>query len=199
MTDILIVSKTRMRGAVCVGAHDLSDFRSLRLHRPGGTNQPVNTQLNVGDVWSVETTDAPRAAPHVEDVFASALNFKHRIDDLGETILARGTIWRGAPGELFEGCLVASRGSSGYVPLDGSQPSGSTGYWLPGEALLRNDFGDRPRFRYGGASPIANAPWVGVADPPDQIPPGTLVRVSLSRPWGSPDEHGSWLQISGVY
>lgn len=42
--------------------------------------------------------------------------------------------------------------------------------------------------------------YVGVADTADRIEPGTLVRVSLARPWApSNAPRGLYLQISGWY
>jgi hypothetical protein len=68
--------------------------------------------------------------------------------------------------------------------------------------LERADFNERDRrFGYRGLASVREIKWVGVAEAPNAISAGTLVRVSLSRrhqPSGR-DEDGCWLQISGTY
>src|SRR5438270_576671 len=89
---------------------------------------------------------------------------------------------------------------SGYVPSKGTLPRSSTGFWLPDLDLVRETTeGKRPRFKSERQGVVRWLTWVGVAEPPERIDAGSLVRVSLSRLFGSetaPD--GYYLQISGV-
>lgn len=203
VTDIVIVAKTRMgEQTVCVGAHRLSDFRSLRLHLESGNNFPSSTLLEVGQTWSARLSfDRLRKAPHVEDVTVSQLEQGERIPDLARLLRSSAHVWIGPPDALFGGHLEASERGSGFVPSGPRQPLMSTGYWLPPSPLERDDYDGKARFRYIGTSRIFRTKWVGVADPPQLVPAGTLVRVSLSRPFkgGRVPERGCWLQLSGVY
>lgn len=199
MTEIVIVSKTKVRDSVCIGAHRLDDFKSLRLNRPGGRFMPADTKLDIGAVWEADLVEGERKPPHNEDVTVTIGKFIGRFEDLEATIRRRAVIWEGTPDNLFQGRLNRSGGGSGYVPAGGPQPTMSTGYWLPAADLHRDDYRDSPKFAYSRPSSVKRAPWVGVAEPPPRIDAGTLVRVSLSGPWGKGDECGCWLQISGVY
>jgi hypothetical protein len=72
VSTVLIVAKTRMQqGHICVGAHDLADFRSLRLFRHDGRRIAEDAGLEVGDVWEMDYVDrADPTPPHLEDVLA---------------------------------------------------------------------------------------------------------------------------------
>lgn len=197
MSRVLIVSKTRMHGdRICVGGHDLDDaMRSLRLLQPNGANMPSDALFEIGQVW--ELVYRPRAdvkPPHVEDVLVEKQNAKHidTIAPLGSFLRDRVVIWPEAP---FEGKLARTDNGTGYVPIDGPFPSCSTGYWLP-EQALRFDGDARYVFSTGGSQ--RRIRYVGVVDPAERIDIGSLVRVSLARPWSPPNApDGLYLQISG--
>ena len=48
--DVIIVSKTHMTTAACVGAISTSG-KYLRLLNDGGYNQPIDTEFEVRQVW----------------------------------------------------------------------------------------------------------------------------------------------------
>ena len=56
------------------------------------------------------------------------------------------------------------------------------GFWRPGEELLLEPL-TSARYRYGGAGPRISIKYVGVAEPDARIPSGSLIRISLSRPF----------------
>lgn len=83
------------------------------------------------------------------------------------------------------------------MPTDGPFPSHSTGYWLPSHVL---DFDGDSRYVFRADEVRRRIRYVGVADSIGRIEPGTLVRVSLARPWTpSNAPSGLYLQISGCY
>ena len=55
--EVLIVSKTHMTNAVCVGGLVLADNRYVRLLNPGNYNQPTDTDFEVGEVWDLTFTN----------------------------------------------------------------------------------------------------------------------------------------------
>jgi len=76
-------------------------------------------------------------------------------------------------------------------------PTCSTGYWLPDQPLKFDGDG---RYVFRAENGRRRIRYVGVADPATRIEPGTLVRVSLARPWSpSNAPAGLCLQISGWY
>jgi hypothetical protein len=196
---VLVVSKTRMRGGhVCVGGHDLDEgMHSLRLLRPDGTNMPADTSFEIGQVWELDYQPAPDAhPPHVEDVHVDPHGARHvdTVEPLVPFLRKRVTVWRRV---LFEGTLLRTDSGTGYVPAGGPFPSCSTGYWLP-EQPLEFDGDRRYVFRADGGR--RRIRYVGVIEPAERIEPGTLVRVSLARPWSPPNAPaGLYLQISGWY
>jgi hypothetical protein len=199
---IVIVGKTRMRGGrVCVGAHDLDSFRSLRLSRHDGTYVEEDAALEIGDIWEVDYRDRPGTTPpHVEDVIvAEGGTRRGRQADLGRLIAQRDVVWTSVD-ELFDGGLAFTAAGTAYIPVDGRLPARSTGYWRIDSELTHYTSYGRPRYRWGGDGPLRSAAYVGVADPADRIPAGTLVRLSLSHAQQPPNQpNGYWLQLSGWF
>lgn len=199
MSRVLIVSKTRMRGDhVCVGGHDLDKkMRSVRLLQPDRTNMPADARFEIGQVWELDYQPSPDVQPpHIEDVLVDPSGARHvdAIASLGAFLRSRVTVWTDTP---FEGKLRRTGSGTGYVPTDGPFPSHSTGYWFPNHAL---DFDGDSRYVFRTDEDRRRIRYVGVADPIGRIEPGTLVRVSLARPWTpSNAPSGLYLQISGWY
>lgn len=198
---VLIVAKTRMHGAVCVGGLVLDTNRNVRLLTRQGLNQPTNTDYGVGQVW--ELGFEPRtevAPPHVEDVLVFR---RHRVSDerhLRDFLLARVYTWRGSPDALFDGLLQFTPRGSGYIAWRTGVPRASVGFWLPDHQLQRVQDGNRVRYVYSGERGPRSLTYVGCMAPGD-IPPGALLRVSLAR-WWRPDnssEERCYLQLSGWF
>ena len=204
---VLIVGKTRMSNSICVGAIT-NDGRNLRLLDDNGYNQPLNTEYDLSKFWEIdfiERTDTVR--PHVEDVLVIS---KERKGKLNPNITMRHvletwgfTIWVGTTDELFDGLLEWTNSGSGYISQLGEVPDKSVGIWIPDESLTRTDYLTKVRYsypmqEYGVSRKIT---FVGLQEPVDIIPAGTLLRVSLARWW---DRNGETeprcsLQLSGWY
>ncbi len=200
---VVIAAKTRMReGRMCVGAHNVDDFRSLRLFRHDGSYLDEEADLNVGDVWELDYVERPGAvAPHLEDVLVQRGGARRvgREEDLAALVRDRDVVWRSVE-ELFEGRLHFTAGGSAYVPEAGPLPGRSTGYWKPSNELTLYHVNNKPRYRWTGRGDLGNIRYVGVADPEETIPAGSLVRLSLSHPFAPPEgPRGYWLQLSGWF
>lgn len=194
--NALIVSRTKMGSRRCIGAL-LGNGTSLRLLNGNGANHPVNSPLEIGDIWNIEYTPAKKLVPpHVEDVLVSSQEFVETVDDMRSQILDRIDPWEGDIEELFGGSVQYTGSNNGYVNEEGT-PDRSTGFWVPDEDLLLRD--DGRHYDYAG---IRGMKYVGEPMAQNAIPAGTLVRVSLARWWKPEDveiEKRCYLQLSGWY
>jgi hypothetical protein len=200
---IVVVSKTRMRDdRICVGAHDLRDFRSLRLYRHDGTYLTQADNIEIGQVWEVQYRPKPGAgAPHVEDVIVAGegAHLVGQEPNLAALIERRDVVWQ-TPEDLFDRRLQTTDAGSAYVPADGVLPSRSTGYWRLDSDLELRQTEHGIRYRRSGAGALRSVRYVGLADTMPVIPEGTLARVSLSRRFAPAETvSGYWLQLSGWY
>lgn len=202
--DVIIVAKTHMANAICVG-EILANGRFVRILDSDGHNQPQDTHLEVGDVYDISFKERDyKTPPHVEDILVTSMTFKFSFSTISKMIdYLKGQlkikIWKGSTEVLFDGKLQWTEGGSGYISESGGIPETSVGFWIPDKDLIRKDYKDKVRYSY---TPIRwrNISFVGFQSPIDKIPAGTLVRVSLAR-WWSPDdgEERCYLQISGWY
>jgi hypothetical protein len=202
MSTVLIVAKTRMKqGRICVGAHDLADFRSLRLFSEDGSRFLESEELSIGDVWELDySLDPNPVAPHLEDVHVQpGRQFIRTEPNLAALVIARDVIWSTVD-ELFEGCLQFTSSGTGYVPEAGPLPNRSTGYWLADHDLDLYESFNKPRYSWAGDGELESIGYVGLSEPAEAIPAGTLVRLSLSHPYQPPGRpSGCWLQLSGWF
>ncbi len=201
--DVIIVSKTHMSNAACVGAIS-GNGKFVRLLDKNGHNQDIETSLKIGDVWTINYQERPnKIAPHIEDILVTNMTFKVSFGTIKEMIKylrekLKVKVWSGSTEVLFDGKIQWTSGGSGYISKTGEIPDNSVGFWIPDQDLPRKDFKEKVRYSY----PIRwrNISYVGYQNPVDRIPANTLVRVSLAR-WWTPneDEERCYLQLSGWY
>lgn len=210
MERVLIVAKTRMgSAAACVGGLTRDTNKSIRLLRPSGSNQPINTNFDVGQVWELDFHQPSEITPpHVEDVIVTRERYIGLQSNLRTVLMQRVQPWQGGPKELFDGLLVFDNKSS-YISRARGIPKCSTGYWLPDDQLTLSYRDNKPYYQIKHVIAVGNShygvtlwiSYVGFADPIQQIPAGALVRVSLARWWTSSgaSEERCYLQLSGWY
>jgi ATP-dependent DNA helicase RecQ len=205
--EVLIVSKTHMSTAACVGGLVLSNNRYVRLLNPGNYNQPTDTDFEVGDIYELTfTIRANIHPPHIEDVIISSKAFVRRVDNMPNFLTQRNIIdWNGHINNLFGGLLSWTNSGTGYIPLAGQMPTKSVGFWLADKGLIRVSFeNNKVRFRYPNGTNYRNISYVGYQDTLATIPAGTILRVSLSRIFPPENSEitaprGYYLQLSGWY
>jgi len=198
---VLIVAKTHLYGAFCVGGLTKDTNQNVRLMEPGGFNQPIDTAYEIGDIW--ELNFSPRDAvtpPHVEDVIVEQSKRIGHVRNIRETLMERVLVWRGGAGNLFGQLTRFTQNGSGYISNRTGLPNGSVGFWIADKSLVREEnFG---KIRYHTPDHRFKVTYVGVGDSIKFIPAGTLLRVSLAR-WWQPDdadvETRCYLQLSGWY
>lgn len=201
--DVIIVSKTRMSSAACVGGV-LANGNFVRLLNSNGYNQNSDTDLKVGDVYTITFSERKeKTPPHNEDILVHSMEHKFTFSSIDKMVeylteKLKVKIWKGSTEALFDGKIQWTSAGSGYISKSGEIPDNSVGFWIPERDLNRKYYNEKVRYSY----PIRwrNISYVGFQNPVDKIPAGTLVRVSLAR-WWSPneDEERCYLQLSGWY
>ena len=203
--DVIIVSKTHMSSSACVGGV-LANGRFVRLLDENEYNQSADTNLNVGDVYTIQFTERQnRRAPHIEDILVHNWTFKFRFNPISnmvtylrEKLNPTIPIWNGNSNIIFDSCIQWTGAGSGYISETGNIPRNSVGFWIPNHDLTRNDYNEKVRYQIAGTN--RKITFVGFQNPVQLIPAGTLLRISLAR-WWSPndDEERCYLQLSGWY
>jgi hypothetical protein len=204
--EVLIVSKTHMSSAACVGGMVLSDNRYIRLLNNGNYNQPTDTNFRIGDVWDISFTNRNLIhPPHIEDVIITDKTFLRRIEDIPNLLRERNIIdWVGHIDNVFDGLLQWTNSGTGYITLGGQMPTKSVGFWQTSSNLIRVIFDTKTRFRFPNGSNYRGISYVGYQETIETIPAGTILRVSLSRIFPPENSQiqtprGYYLQLSGWY
>ena len=201
---VLIVAKTRMGNGACIGGFT-SDGESVRLiSADSDAHDGAGLEYEVGDVWEVETTSAPDIIPpHVENII---VHRKRRLPSLGNPIAIIKRFMPpkvGGPAVLYEGLTQSTLSGSLYIAESGGIPSYSTTFWRADQPLVRDTTGRRVRYRYSTEDGGRTLTFVGFQEPPQTIPAGALLRVSLAHLWrpddGSITEYRCYVQLSGWF
>ncbi len=208
----VIVAKTHMNRMACVGALELGTNKGIRLLQSNCSNQPGDTEFDVGQIWDLDYRPRPDVRPpHVEDVLVYKKQQVGEEPHLRAFLLERVQPWRGAPKQTFEGLVRPTYEGSGYINEIMGVPSMSTGFWIPDQPLtLTTGSENRLYYEYHGTfnrkpaktHEVRFLRYVGYAPPANYVPGGTLVRLSLARWWrqeGSELEERCYLQMSGFY
>jgi len=197
--NVLVLAKTHVGGAYCVGGLNASN-QSLRLYEANWSFPPANTAYQVGQIWEMTVTPSPTPRPpHVEDVAVTSARYVGQQPNLAQHLLQRIVPWTGGIQGLFGGHLGFTGRRRGYVEAP-NVPARSTWFWTPDRDLQHANIDGKGYYRYAGYE----MSYVGVDPPVQMLPAGTLVRVSLARWWKPPDAgpgfpERCYLQLSGWY
>lgn len=203
LMKVVIVAKTRMGSGACIGAITF-DGRSVRLVAGDGGNEKANMAYEVGDVWEVAwEPDEAIIAPHVENVIVTEKRRLPPIDDVVRFAEEQMPPQEGGVDVLYEGLTEATKAGALYVAQSGGVPSFSTMFWRPDWPLERLSDAKRIRYRYPTEDGGRTLTFVGFQEPLDEIPAGTLLRVSLAH-WWRPEEltdgeFRCYVQLSGWF
>jgi putative nucleic acid modification protein with dual OB domain len=138
-----------------------------------------------------------------ESFFQALLDAK--VDTFCDLRMRRGM--RGSTYAFVNSSSLQSRlGELGYISRSTGIPKSSTGYWLPNRPLTLTYRYEKPYYQikydiYNDYQGTLSIPYVGFADPIQQIPVSALIRISLAR-WWIPtgiNEERCYLQLSGWY
>ena len=195
--EVLIVSKTHMSNAACVGGLLLDYNANIRLLSPGNKNQPEDSGLEIGEVWDCRFIKRdPIDKPHVEDRIILSKKYLKTIPNIDKIIRERNLIdWKGSPEKLFNGLVEFDQQGRGYIYKNEKIPDMSVGFWETDAELTKStdDYG-KIRYIYEGNKSYS-LPYVGYGKSTNKISKGTICRVSLTRVF----KEKYWLQLSGWY
>ncbi len=197
---VLIVAKTRMKCGTCVGGL-LFNGQKVRLLDEYEHNQPVDTTLDIGDIYNITYTPRENCIlPHTEDILVSDFIYESSYKSIKQLWFKLMNEFRvhhiqGNPEYLFDGKLRWTSAGSGYISKY-NVPQNSVSFWIPDKNLVFDN--ETNRYIYDDNHSFK---FVGLQGPVWQIPSGTLTRVSLARWWshdGTVPER-CYLQFSGWY
>ncbi len=199
---ILIVAKTHMKHAFCVGAYDITNNKNIRLLTSKEDNQPLDTKFNIGQIWDIEYIARHNISnPHTEDVLVQKVEFVENINNIVDFLIKNVPIWKGSPEKIFDGKINFPIGGSGYLEQEKSNLTSSVGFWMSDKDLELTILEDKKHYLYFGEQVYA-FPFVGSMDKVETIVKDTLLRVSLTR-WWSPNLNRSpkrcYCQLSGWF
>lgn len=201
---VVIVAKTRMGSGACIGGLTF-DGRSVRLvAEDAESNERFNMEYEVGDVWEVQwRPDEAIIPPHVENVIVTGKRRLPPIEDVAAFAEEQMPPRDGGVDVLYEGLTQATRAGALYVAEASGVPSFSTMFWRPDRPLRRETSSKRVRYRYPTEDGGRTLTFVGFQEPVEEIPAGTLLRVSLAH-WWRPErnedgEFRCFVQLSGWF
>lgn len=207
MTNVLILSKTKMQnGNCCIGVITIPEGIPLRLLSANGHYFKDDIGLEIRQIFSIRyVTPNNLIAPHIETVHVTSGNLVETLPR-NETMLQRiqslnFPIWHGVPQNLFEGLLKWQDNGRGYISRP-EIPTNSVGFWISDKDLTHHVDGyGNNLYEYPDFFDTAVIKYVGFQIPADTIPAGTLLRVSLAKWWqkDANTEHRCYLQLSGWY
>ncbi|HMT22204.1 MAG TPA: ATP-dependent DNA helicase RecQ, partial [Promineifilum sp.] len=167
-------------------------------------NERFNLEYEVGDVWEIEV-DLPAEIlpPHTENVVVRRKRRVGRADDLPDLIERCMPPRFGGREVLHDGLAKTRPGGPLYVTQRTGVPAYSTMFWRPDRPLVRDTGRKRIRYRYPTDDGGRTLTFTGFQEPPEVLPAGTLLRVSLAhwwRPEEAPEEElRCYVQLSGWF
>lgn len=199
---VTIVARTRMGAGACIGGIT-ADGRSVRLIPQNiESNEHFNLEYRVGEVWDLGAQPDPeRIPPHTENVIVRRKRRVGWAENLHDLIERHMPPRSGGLEALHDGLAQGKAGGPLYIAEATGVPAYSTQFWRPDQPLARDTSGKRIRYRYPTEDGGRTLTFVGFQEPPEVLPAGTLLRVSLAH-WWRPHDHPEvelrcYLQLSG--
>jgi hypothetical protein len=202
--EILIVAKTYMKSAFCIGGFEIETGKNVRLLNSNGENQPLDTDYKIGQIWEIKYSQRNDIVkPHIEDIIIETKNLVKVQENLKDFLMTKADIWIGSPENIFNDKVKFYIGKSGYVSNKYGLPDSSVGFWISDKDLELTIFDDQKHFYYfGDFNEVCVFPYVGTQALVDKIPKGSIIRVSLAR-WWRPnpqiEEKRCYCQLSGWF
>lgn len=199
-----------MGGVLCADGILLNEGRSVRLldvplpSHNSSSHHGDNIQYNIGEVWEIEAVLPDKIElPHSEDIYVHAGRRIGHMDRLTEFIERTAPPILGGVETLFDGKLQRMSNGALFVAASSGLPRFSACFWRPDRPLRRIETDRRIRYVYPSESGDVTFVFIGFQEPPPEIPAGTMVRISLSRPWRPADrpneEPRCYAQLSGWF
>ncbi|MFC2490746.1 MAG: hypothetical protein ACFNVK_11815 [Prevotella sp.] len=210
MDTVLIVSRTKMKEGVCVGAIIETTGESIRLHDERGANLAKDAEYQIGQEWEMDVQKPwnSRPEPHLEDRQIRSPKYVNTVDMamlVSSIKKSKCNIIHGGVQKLFDGALVSGCGSSKQQPMyinEKNVPNHSVAFWIADKDLVMkvSTFNGQKKVYYVYDNTFKIS-YVGFQSALTIIPQGTMIRMSLAS-WWKPDdasEKRCYLQLSGWY
>jgi len=197
---------------VCVGGVDIDNRCSLRLLDVRGHHETADKcPYQIWDIWDIDYyLIHGRPNPHSEDANVTRRERIRTADPSNLPVerlaafLEKSNIplFRGSLFTVFDGKLRPTDNDKLYISKE-DVPHYSTCFWINDKRLLGyTNSRERWQYRYHDISNQYGytISYVGTAEPPATIEPGSLIRLSLAHWWkpeDSDDEERCYLQLSG--
>lgn len=204
---VLIVAKTRMGSGACIGAITEKGESVRLVPFNADPHDGANREYEVGDIW--EITGEPETSlipPHNENFVVHKKSRLHTTEDMKDLVSAIELLMppkTGHPRVLYEGLLQNTESGRLHISKQNSIPPYSTIFWRTDQPLARDTEGRKVRYRYPTENGGCTFTFAGFQKPPEVLPTGTLLRVSLAHWWKPKDipEVGErcYAQISGWF
>lgn len=200
---VLIVEKIHRGDGLCLGGI-AADGSSVRLLPPASAPSDWGADYAVGEVWEVEgTPPEPLLVPHTEDLVVGAARKVRAVPNPTPTIERFQPPASGPVEALFDGALQLAPSGALYVGERTRVPVKSALFWRPRVSLRLDAQGEESVYCCAGPDGECRLPYVGLQEPLEEIPAGTLLRVSLA-PWWRPEDQPErearcFLQLSGWF
>jgi hypothetical protein len=204
----LIVSRTKMKKGVCVGAIDLENGRFLRLKDEYGGNLLDDAKYQIRQIWSVVYKEPynRRPLPHSEDVIVEKSYLQGELNEditmLDFLITHNISVYKGDIKNIFENKLKMTDSGVCFIGRN-NIPTQSVCFYITDKDIKLYRYYDKVRYHYKEGNNVFDysIAYVGFQKPIDIIPKGSLLRMSLSN-WfakSDNDEEKCYLQLSGWY
>ncbi len=191
---VVIVARTQTAEGFCISGVTF-DGRPIRFQVDAGSaGSPAAREWIVGDVWDLEVKPDGR----LDQVAVQNRRRLPPVEDVVRFIHYQMPPTAGSPAALFDGLAGGSDGERLRLS-DPDRGGRSLAFWQPDRPLQRENGRGGVFFRYpvpGGGPTLA---YAGLAEPPAEIPAGSLVCVTLGEgPAGMP-ESGCDLLLAGWF
>ncbi|MDL2304206.1 hypothetical protein LJC72_02555 [Bacteroides sp. OttesenSCG-928-D19] len=216
--DALIISKTKMYNGICVGGILIDSGIFVRLLDENGYHPEYEDEYEIKQVWTIhyKRPSKPIHLPHSEDIHVLSKEFKHNYNETINHFISQKNIpiHQGSIKNLFEAKIKFTSNGAGFIS-EKDVPNNSVCFWIPSnDLMITEDRNGKIRYLYCDQNTHRfmnrnqsfpsrySIPFVGLQDPIEIIPRGTLIRLSLARWWCPEDvdmEERCYLQLSGWY
>ena len=204
---VLIVAKTRMGSGACIGAITEKGESVRLIPFNADPHDGANREYEVGDIWEImgepETSLIP---PHNENLVVHKKSRIRTTKDMKDLVSAIELLMppkTGHPRELYEGLLQNTESGRPHIAKRSGIPSYSTTFWRTDQPLTRDTQGRKVQYRYPTENGDCTLTFAGFQEPPETLPTGTLLRVSLAHWWKPEDtpevDERCYAQISGWF
>ena len=199
---VVIIARTRQGSGDCVDAVTF-DGRALRLiAADDASDSRPNPGYEIGEVWEIEAAPEENPVPpHVENRVLTAKRRLGSLSGLDQFVDDRCPPVRGGIDALFDGLTQPNGTGALYIAERSGIPGQSVMFWRPDRPLPRDQHAGRIRYRYLNETGGHTLAFIGFQEPLEEIPAGTLLRVSLAQ-WWRPALHPEtearcYVQLSG--